>query len=64
MSVVDKHLVSDFIQKHAKKGPLAVEELSRVVDKREKYKEGLLTEARLVTTTDDYELCGYLQEEM
>ncbi|KAH8345927.1 hypothetical protein KR067_009505 [Drosophila pandora] len=64
MSVVDKHLVSDFIQKHAKKGPLAVEELSRVVDKREKYKEGLVTEARLVTTADDYELCGYLQEEM
>ncbi|KAH8378607.1 hypothetical protein KR009_000262 [Drosophila setifemur] len=64
MSVLDNHLVSDFIQKHAKQGPLAMEELSRVVDKREKYKEGLLTEARLVTTTDDYELCGYMQEGM
>lgn len=64
MSVVDRRLAADFIQKHAKQGPLVLEELSRVVDKREAYKEGLTTEARLVTTADDYELCGYLQEGM
>ncbi|XP_017022859.1 uncharacterized protein [Drosophila kikkawai] len=64
MSVVDRRLVADFIQKHAKQGPLALEELSRVVDKREAYKEGLTTEARLVTTADDYELCGYMREGM
>ncbi|XP_017070632.1 uncharacterized protein LOC108107582 [Drosophila eugracilis] len=64
MSVVDRRLARDFIQKHAKLGPLAPEELSRVVDKRESYKAGLLTEAHLVTTSDDYEVCGYLQEEM
>ncbi|XP_017128067.1 uncharacterized protein LOC108146538 [Drosophila elegans] len=64
MSVVDQRLAVEFIQKHAKQGPLAPEEMSRVVDKRETYKEGLLTEAHLVTTADDYELCGYLQEGM
>ncbi|XP_016964953.1 uncharacterized protein LOC108034538 [Drosophila biarmipes] len=64
MSVVDRRLAADFIQKHAKRGPLAPEEMSRVVDKRQTYKEGLLTEAHLVTTADDYEVCGYLQEEM
>uniref|UniRef100_A0A6P4EIJ5 Uncharacterized protein LOC108043723 n=1 Tax=Drosophila rhopaloa TaxID=1041015 RepID=A0A6P4EIJ5_DRORH len=64
MSVVDQRLAVDFIQKHAKQGPLAPEELSRVVEKRETYKEGLLTEAHLVTTADDYELCGYLREGM
>nr|XP_044250467.1 uncharacterized protein LOC108067202 [Drosophila takahashii] len=64
MSVVDRRLAADFIQKHAKWGPLAPEEMSRVVDKRQTYKEGLLTEAHLVTTADDYEVCGYLQEEM
>ncbi|KAH8262066.1 hypothetical protein KR038_011855 [Drosophila bunnanda] len=64
MSVVDWRLVADFIQKHAKQGPLALEELSRVVGKREAYKEGLTTEARLVTTADDYELCGYMKEGM
>ncbi|BFF99080.1 uncharacterized protein DMAD_07071 [Drosophila madeirensis] len=64
MSVVDKHLVADFIKKHAKQGPLAVENLARLVDKRQSYKAGLQTEARLVTTGDDYELCGYLEEQM
>ncbi|KAH8268781.1 hypothetical protein KR018_006645, partial [Drosophila ironensis] len=64
MSVVEQHIVLEFIQKYAKKGPLAVEELSRVVEKREKYSQGLLTEARLVTTADDYELCGYMREGM
>ncbi|KAH8234744.1 hypothetical protein KR032_002710, partial [Drosophila birchii] len=64
MSVVDRQMVADFIQKHAKQGPLALEELSRVVDKREAYKEGLTAEARLVTTADDNELCGYMKEGM
>ncbi|XP_022215446.2 uncharacterized protein LOC111069616 [Drosophila obscura] len=64
MSVVDKHLVMDFIKKHAKHGPLAVENLSRLVDKRQSYKAGMQTEARLVTSADDYELCGYLEEQM
>ncbi|EDV50339.1 uncharacterized protein LOC6546290 [Drosophila erecta] len=64
MSVVDRQLAADFIQKHAKQGPLAPEELSRVVAKRQTYKEGLLEEAHLVTTADDYEVCGYMQEEM
>ncbi|XP_002027747.2 uncharacterized protein LOC6602722 [Drosophila persimilis] len=64
MSVVDKHLVADFIKKYAKQGPLAVENLSRLVNKRESYKVGLQTEARLVTSEDDAELCGYLGEQM
>ncbi|KAH8296287.1 hypothetical protein KR054_004059 [Drosophila jambulina] len=64
MSVVDRQLVADFIQEHAKQGPLALEEMSRVVDKRETYKAGLTSEARLVTTADDYELCGYMKEGM
>lgn len=64
MSVVDRQLAADFIQKHAKQGPLAPEELSRLIVKRQTYKEGLLREAHLVNTADDYELCGYLQEDM
>ncbi|XP_044778762.1 uncharacterized protein LOC6736526 isoform X2 [Drosophila simulans] len=62
MSVVDRQLAADFIQKHAKQGPLAPEELSRLIAKRQTYKEGLLVEAHLVTTADDYGLCGYLEE--
>ncbi|EDW69693.1 uncharacterized protein [Drosophila virilis] len=64
MSVVDKQLVGQFIRNYAKLGPLALPNLSRVVEKRETYKAALLTEARLVTDLDDSELCGYLDLHM
>ncbi|KAL7732646.1 hypothetical protein ACLKA6_013573 [Drosophila palustris] len=64
MSVVDEKQVGQFIRKYAKHGPLALPNLSRVVEKRKSYKAALLTEAHLVTDLDDSELCGYLQEHM
>ncbi|XP_034483114.1 uncharacterized protein LOC117788446 [Drosophila innubila] len=64
MSVVDEKQVAQFIRKYAKQGPLSLPNLSRVVEKRESYKAGLLTEAHLVTDLDDSELCGYLQQHM
>ncbi|ALC43629.1 CG12093 [Drosophila busckii] len=64
MSVVDKKLVAGFIKQNAKIGPLAMQNLSRVVEKRETYKAGLLSEAHLVTDLDDTELCGYLEQHM
>ncbi|XP_068142149.1 uncharacterized protein [Drosophila tropicalis] len=64
MSVVDKKVVSQFIQKFAKLGPLAIDNLSRVVEVRDSYKESLVTEARLITNPDDSELCGYLDQSM
>ncbi|EDV96475.1 GH15176 [Drosophila grimshawi] len=63
MSVVDRQQVGQFIRMYAKLGPLAVENLARVVEQRETYKASLLTEARLVTDLDDSELCGYMEEE-
>lgn len=64
MSVVDNKQVGQFISKYAKKGPLAMPNLSRVVEKRANYKAGLQTEARLITDLDDTEVCGYFEQFM
>lgn len=64
MSVLDKDQVAQFIRKYAKKGPLAIPNLSRVVEKRATYKAGLRIEAHLITDLDDSEVCGYFEEFM
>ena len=57
MSVVDKHLVTEFIKDNAKKGPLSTDK--RIVNEKKSYNAGLLTEAHLVTDENDTEICGY-----
>ncbi|XP_067643695.1 uncharacterized protein [Eurosta solidaginis] len=56
MSVVDDHLVVDFIKQNAKQGP---NYLLKETSNGKTYEAGLIQEAHLITDENDSEVCGY-----
>ncbi|CAD7006641.1 uncharacterized protein LOC101456887 [Ceratitis capitata] len=56
MSVVDDHLVVDFIKQNAKQRP---DLTTGQRNKTKMYEAGLIQEAHLVTDENDVEICGY-----